>query len=420
MKSLVLIKAFVLLLPLGWFILAGPNAFRVFSIGSIFALIELTRASSMRQTLRAWPIPLITGFYLIAGWIAPEVDEAVKSFDFSAAVGTMCYSIPAGFCFAHWSRKEPGAVLLGFVFFALALVIAANGLIKTVGIENILVLSENEITRVNPDSGFVFLGIFKPINVVIGIIPMTIFAVSSLPLLLLPGWKPQKILIVIASIGAIYANLSVATRTTLLAAALSFACIGPLLYFKGKIKRARVILILLVCIVSGAVFSKSLLISNLSNPVAERLQQIMDDGRFYIWMDSAKVLWNNPLGGGNGKLASELPWAHNLFLDFGLTHGWLGMASMLVLYGFIFYSVLRAIRKTNILTQPVGIVFLSVFLAMFFVAITEPPNSALIAFSYLTCCYCLASEKTIAKKLMKRAGISDLSDGSNGKKEISA
>lgn len=115
MKALVLIKAFILLLPLGWFILAGPNVHRVFLIGSIFALIELARAGLLRPLWRAWPIPLMIGFYLIAGWIAPEAKEDVITYSFSAAVGTMCYGIPVGFCFAHWSRKEPGAVLLAII-----------------------------------------------------------------------------------------------------------------------------------------------------------------------------------------------------------------------------------------------------------------------------------------------------------------
>jgi O-antigen ligase len=410
MKFLVFIKAFILLLPLGWFILQGPGALKVFLIGGAFALIELARTASLRSMRSAWPIPCLVGLYLVAGWIAPEIDAMAETYGVSGAVATVCYGVPAGFCIALWSRKEPGGVLLAFVLFGLGLAVAANGLIRAVGAESLLIESASEVVRGNPDADFVFLGIFKASNVVIGIIPMTAFAIGALPLLLLPGWTLQKILLILASIAGVYGNILVATRTTLLAATLSFTCVFTLLYYKGAIKRARMILMLLVCIASGVLLVIGLELGNRLDPLMERFSQLGSDARFDIWKESATLLWNNPLGIGKYNLPSAI-WAHNLFLDFGLTNGWLGMASMLALHGFIFYSIWRAVQKTDILAQPVGVVFLSVVLATFFISFTEPPQGDLLAFSYLMCGYCLGSEYPVAKRsLGRRMEISDLPD----------
>jgi len=390
---------------MGWYILGGPNPYKVFFFGGTFALVELAKAGLLRALWRAWPIPLMVGLYLIAGWIAPQIDVELESYGVSAAVGTAYYGVAAGFCLALWSRKEPGAVLLGFISFAFGLVIAANEIIREIGIENIIKLSNNEFERENPESGIIFMGIFRIYNVIIGVIPMTVFALAALPLLLFVGMNLHKLLVIIASIGAIYANIVVATRTTLLAAALTYLCVFIVLYLKRAINMSRFTVILLVWILSGVAFTRALDLGGLFEPLMKRISEVGQDSRFNNWRESAVLLWNNPLGSGKDH-PSEV-WAHNLFLDSGLTNGLFGMLSMLVLYGFMFYSTLRVMQRTDILRQPVAVVFLSAFLASFFIAVTEPPNSSLISFSYLTCCFYLGNEREAAKSnRTKKLGLS--------------
>jgi hypothetical protein len=409
MNLAVFIRAFSLLLPLGWYIIGGPSSLKLFLIGGIYAVIELARASALRSLWRAWPIPVTVSFYLIAGLVAPQINFESESYGVGAAAATVCYAVPAGFCLAFLSRKDPRTVLLAFSIFALGLALAANALIRAVGIENIVKLTNESFVRENPDSVPVFLRIFKISNVGIGIIPMTMFALAALPLLAMPGWKLQKLVIIIASIGAIYVNVEVATRTTLLVAALTYPCIVTLLYLKGVIKASRMVLILFVCIVAAGVFAGASDLSGLFDPLTQRMSDVGHDVRFDVWQESVMLLWNNPLG--SGKSNPSALWAHNLFLDCGLTNGIFGMASILILYGFIFYSVLRIIKKTDILAQPVGVVLVSVFVASFFIAMTEPPSPWIFAFSYFTCCYCLGTEGEAAKAYLgRKPGFSDLAD----------
>ena len=115
---LVFIKAFVLLLPLGWYTLAGPASLKLFFVWSFFLFFEVSRAGLLSSLFRAWPIPLMVSFYLLGRLIAPEMDAEAQTYGLPEAVATVCYGIPAGFCLAVWSRKEAGSVLLAFIIFA--------------------------------------------------------------------------------------------------------------------------------------------------------------------------------------------------------------------------------------------------------------------------------------------------------------
>jgi hypothetical protein len=402
----VTIKALALFFPLGWFALAGPNALRMFLAGAIFALFELNRARLLPSLRHAWPVPLLVCLYAIGGWIAPSVEVDTHNFEANAAVSTACYGVTAGFCLAYWSRRYTRATLLAFLLFALVLTVAANVLIRTVGVENIVKVSESELVRENPDEEFVFMSIFKPTNVIIGIVPMTLFALAALPLLLLPRQGPYKVLLILTSIGAIYANLIVVTRTTIMATMLSFGCVLVLLTLRGSIKKRWIGVFLMTCCLSAVILATSSHFAGSFGRLTDRFSSLMDDGRIGLWRDGAKLVWDYPLGGGMVGLI-EYPWAHNLFLDCGLTNGWIGMTSMLVLFGLFSCVVARVIQKTNVLEQPFGLVLVSLFVAGVLISLTEPPNSALVVVSYMVYSYCLGIEDAAAKRdLNRRAGVS--------------
>ncbi len=405
MKTVVLIKSLVLLLPIFWSILIGPAELKVYLVVGILAVIELAQADLIRSLRLAWPIPLLVGVYLIGGWVAPATELEARTYGVTQALATVCYGVPAGLCLAFWNRKEPGAVLLAFGLFALALAAAAIALIQTVGVGNIIKLTSSSFVRANPDDQVIdFLWIFRSENVIIGIIPMTIFALASLPLLLLPGWKLEKSLLIIAAIAAGYANIMVVTRTTLVAAALTCLCIFTLLYIKRVIKRSRMVLVFLVFLVmigSGVMVAGGSFFSRLLDPLTARLSEIQDDGRFAGWQESGVLIWDNPVGSGKVRPLSTY-WAHNLFLDCGLTNGWLGIAAMVVLYGLMAHSMLRTIQTPGDLRQPLVLVLVSEFVAIFFIAMTQPPNASLLAFSYLCCCYCLGAKVEAARGNLRR------------------
>ncbi len=389
MNPLLLAKTFLLLAPIAWFVFTGPSPYRVFLLGSIFALFEMFRLRSLRLLWSAWVIPLMVAVYLFAGAVAPAIDADLQSFDARMAVVTVCYGVPAGFCLGLWCRKEPQSVLMAFILFTLTLTLGALTLIHTVGVDKIITMTEYESSRKNPDQASTFLGVFKPENIIIGIIPMTLFALGSLPLVCLPKQKlPKAFLIGAATVGT-YVNIAVATRTTIVASAISFVCIIALLCGTGVVKVSRIAVILSLILGIGLMCLSVVNLDLLT--VAERLSKMGYDSRFDLWSQSIKLILDNPLGAG--KEHPFAIWAHNLFLDFGLTNGLLGMAAMTILFGFIFNSVKKLVRRSNNLSQPCVLVLVSSFGVCFLVQLTMPPSPALIAFSYLVCGFCLEIER---------------------------
>jgi O-antigen ligase len=300
---------------------------------------------------------------------------------------TLFYGLPAGACLGYWSRrKDHGLVLFGYAAICLAVALAANSLIDASAQDQALLQKSDEFVRVNPDDEIEYLKYFAIANVVIGIIPMTLFGLTGTMILLVPGWKWQKLLMVLAGSVGLYANVLVATRTTLLTVVMTFACLAiPVARRNSRgLKRARIALVVAFLAFAGFLMIAALVFASTDRyrVLLDRFSDLSDDPRQYVWQEAAGLLLRNPMGGGILDLKSEA-WAHNMFLDFGLTNGFPGLVFMAAAYACIMRLGWRAIRRAGLLHEPLGVALLAAFLASFFVSMTEPPSPTLIAFSYM-------------------------------------
>lgn len=392
---LLLVKTLLLLLPLAWTILSGPHAYILLSAGGIVASIDLFRKGLLAHFLRAWPIAVLALLYLATRWIAPDVtEEGARPYDSAEVLITLIYGLSTGVCLASWSQNEgQKPVLLGYAFFCLALAVAAET-VATALIDNHLSLRMNdEFVRQNSDTAIQYWNFFEIENVIIGVIPMTVFGVAGTVLVLVPGWNWHKLFMVLAGAAGFYANVQVATRTALLAAGLTIACLTPSIVYRNSKQRGGRLRVALLCLAFAGIIGFGIVgvaSTNQYSMLLDRFSEISDDSRKYVWGEAIGLLWRYPMGGGILRLKSE-PWAHNIFLDLGLTNGFPGMLFMAAAYALMMRLMWRAIRWAGMLGEPLGVVLVAGFVASFFVCLTVPPSPPLITFHYIVAAFSLVS-----------------------------
>lgn len=391
---LLLFKTLFLFMPLGWKILQSPQSNKLMLVGAIFALTEIFRKKLFPYLFQCWPIAIAALLYIATSWMAPDLEEGARPYDLSAVICTLLYGLPAGICLAYWSRgKGRGPVLLGYVLFCLALALAANCLINAADQQRSTWQTDDEINHANPDTAVTYLGFFSVENVVIGIIPMTLFGLVSAILFLVPKWNWQKLVVLVAGTTGLYANVLVATRSTFLVAILTLGFLSIPVFRHHSLGRRgdRTGAVLTALAFLGFVAIAGLVIVNSGQylHLVDRFSNMSDDTRKDVWAEAVVLIPRYPMGGGISKLKTE-PWAHNMFLDFGLTNGYLGMLCMAVAFGFMILVIRRSVRRAGLLSDPLGLLLLTGFVAAFITSLTEPPEASLITYSYIVAAFCLA------------------------------
>lgn len=386
------LKTLLLLVPIAWSILHGPNGNVVFVLGGLFATFELLRTGSTLRLVRAWPIFMLVTLYAIASFVGPDVPYFQDPYPWRTALVTVFYAIPGGFCLGLWSRDAgQEKVLWGYVVFCLALAAVGLFLVRAAGPENLVHSGGDYVHRTHAGAQGVHLWIFKGDDIIVDTIPLSIFAVGALPVILLPRlFWPKLVLSVGAALG-IYISLSVVTRTMFLAALATAAIMVPLQLRASHDRRKYLWRLLLAGLAATALICVLLLTHATGNVTLlfHRLSQAGQDGRLEIWSESLSRISSYPLGGGITYLRSQF-WAHNVILDFLLTVGLPGALPMVALYGFVFASVCVAAGRTDIMTEPVGVALLGGLMASFTASMVEVVKPSWLAFTCLAGCYSLA------------------------------
>jgi O-antigen ligase len=391
------LKTFILLLPLAWPIMGAPIGNKMFLVWGIFGLIELGRIKgAIWELKRAWPIAGLVMVYVAIRFLTPEVNELQETYDFRLAIYTVVYSIPSGFCLGFWSRNGNAgqrSVFWGYILFCLGLVVAGCFMVNAEGARDVLTWTNEGLSRSNPATGVVYLRFFQLDNVVIGVVPFSIFSLSALPAIITPGQIWPKVTLMAAISGAIYINLMVGTRTAFFGALVAIVCLMLLPLRTERFKK----LLRRFMIMGGLILSAGAVGLFLDRDkfyfLVDRFSQTIEDERLYIWRESLALMMYYPMGGGLVHL-SEAPWAHNLFLDFALLGGIPAMIVMLALYGFVFVAAWRAIRDAKIFDKPLGVALIGGLVGSFAVNMLMPPVPVFIMFTTLVGSYALASLKT--------------------------
>lgn len=395
-------KSLFVFLPIAWQVMGGPAENQLTLLVAVFCLFQLLRIKGSSYLLSAcWPMGLLILAYIGTRLSAPEVDLDIDTYDLRSAVYSLLYPIPAGVCLYHWSRNDKsGRVVQAYLVFGLLLAVASCYLIKVAGIENIVVVSNSGIDRKGIPMGVDYLYFFRITNIAIGIIAFTVFAMASVPILFLKCQNTAKITEAVALCFAIFCNLAMVTRTGFVA--MGFALLSTFVLYqmgnrhRGSWSAGQAVAVGSGKIALGVVFSTIIAIAGVGfvlqtnatnlDYILQRFSKVGEDGRSDLMAEAWSLILQFPFGGGNERMTS-LPWAHDIFLDFGLLGGFPAMAVAIVMALYGIKVLVAAARHTGIMTNPLGICLVSGLCAGFVVSCIQPPNKALIFFINMALAY---------------------------------
>jgi O-antigen ligase len=115
----------------------------------------------------------------------------------------------------------------------------------------------------------------------------------------------------------------------------------------------------------------------------DRFAAMGSDSRLGIWSEAIKILQRTPDGHGIRQLQSH-EWAHNLFLDVGLTDGWIAIVAMVLLYGGAFFLAWRCVRTANFFDSGANVIMFGWLMASFVASMILPPQLAFLATMHIS------------------------------------
>jgi hypothetical protein len=228
-----------------------------------------------------------------------------------------------------------------------------------------------EISRanaLNDNDAVSYLGMFSIVNIIIGLIPFTLFGLSLFPVLLTAKTLPIRLLALGVITLAAYINIQIATRTTFAASFLSSILILMLVVRQVPFRRRLIFAAMMGFIALGGYVD------------------VTQDSRIMIWKESLHILVRSPDGSGIRKLTSH-SWAHNMFLDVGLANGWLALGAMIALCGVAFFFAWRCFRRGGFAESTANIIMLGWLISCFLALMVLPPLLPLLAILFLSLAY---------------------------------
>ncbi len=366
-----------LLFPLAWTICNGPRVAFVQVAGGLVALAWLASKRQLWALLRLSPFVFAGMIYAFCSYVSAEPRD---TYPYQAALVLLFYGLPTGLCLRRLVlRDRDGPVAWAMLAFAIGMTAIGLFILRNPEVQRITAVSAAGLQRTNgaDDTAIAYLHVFSISNVIIGIIPFTLFALAALPLVLAARGLALRLAVCAAAVLAGYANILIATRTTLMATALSGIAVLALAFRSIPGRR------LLVC---GASMAALLLVgvgyvgakSDRFQFLVGRFAEMGSDSRLDIWSEAARILERTPDGHGIRQLQSH-EWAHNLFLDVGLTDGWIAIVAMMAMYGGAFYFAWRAVRTPGFFEAGASVMMLGWLLSTFVASMILPPQAAFLA-----------------------------------------
>jgi len=193
----------------------SPIGDKLFLLGGIFGLAELCRIrGAIWELKRPSPMAVLVMLDTIIRVLAPTVNESEETYDLRRAFYSVFYAVPAAFCLRYWSRNSGRIpVFLAYALFCVALVIAGWFMINAPGADRIITSTNESLSRNNPEEMIHYLGFFKIDDVIIGVIPFAIFAMSGDPAVITPRCFWPKLILLSAAFGGFWLNLAVVTES---------------------------------------------------------------------------------------------------------------------------------------------------------------------------------------------------------------
>lgn len=374
-----------ILLPMIWTIMEGPRVTTLLILAGFAACCEVGRLGRV-DDLKRCVLPVIgTIIWSALNQLSGrDISEELISSQFMLAL--CIYGLPAGICLNEWSRRSGDSpVVGGVIVIYLALALIAVKLVRSEGV-SIQVVQEGSVTSrsTGDENRMTFFGIFSLSNIIIGIVPYTVFGLCS-PVLALTRlkwyWLP---FIALSFAGAAYATLQLATRTGVVAGGGALLVTFFALLIKGAGRMQGYLKWLMLGLTAAAVFG--LAVASQSVPeiqlLLDRLRSSGEDTRLGLWLEALGCIADSPLGGGYSHLTSA-PWAHNVFLDFTLWNGLPGLIAMLFLYGVALRNLVLIYSRKVQLDRPLVVAICNSFLATFLVGMINPPFSSFLIYCFI-------------------------------------
>jgi hypothetical protein len=378
----------LLLLPLAWIVLNGPKIAYFELAGGLLAATCLALKRQPMAWLRAVPILFFGLIYAVCAYVIREPRDL---FPYQAAVLLLFYGCLTGICLRRLSRDgQQTAVALALLCFSIVMGAVALVILITAGPDR--VVSEAsfgaEMSRSNSasDSNAVYyLQIFSITNIIIGIIPFTLFGLSTFPILLTERSKTLRLGVLCAMALGAYVNIQVATRTTLAACLVSSAVIVALVIRAVPFRRRLLFGVAMVAFAIAGYFYATRN-KDVFHFLARRFADVSEDSRLVIWKESLRILASAPEGSGIRRLSTHV-WAHNLFLDVGLADGWIAVAAMMALCGVALFFAWRTSREPDFSYSGTNIIVLGWLISGLLALMVVPPLLPILAMLYMGAAY---------------------------------
>jgi hypothetical protein len=360
----------------------GPIALRcldVYRAQYTFLLSAIFIAIIYAQEVPSWLLryKAIIGLCWIQAGLTFLVTAENETIDFRSLLILPAYVILIGVHLGRMYRLD-GANLeaYGFLIFAALLSFCAFQLVQAAGPENLLRMQDGEMLRMNPDYEVEYLWILRSANVVIGVVPATIFALSCSSLLLVRSKSLLGVVGLLIAGSAGFVNALVATRTAVIAAACGLVAVGGLAVF--RLNRGRWAVISGLAIIVFGVAYVRYEFPNILDPLTHRFSNFEEETRVEIWAESWDLLMAFPFGGGGDSLTTHL-WAHNLLLDIGLSSGIFALTTTAILLAISVFSWFLWLVRGNCFDHPLGVLLLASSVSIMATSMTMPPHFAFLS-----------------------------------------
>jgi len=316
------------------------------------------------------------------------IQEPRDTFPYKAALVLSFYGFLTGLCLRRIaSDGQQSTVAFALVCFALCLAYVALVILLAPGADRIISSSAgSEISRANTNENeaVTYLGLFSIENIIIGLIPFTLFGLSLFPVLLTARNLPIRLLALGVMILAAYINLQIATRTTFAASMVSTVLILMLVVRQVPFRRRLVFAGMLILMsIGGYIYVTRN--KDIFHFIANRFGDVTQDSRIMIWKEALHILVRTPEGSGIRKLTSHF-WAHNLFLDVGLANGWFALAAIIALCAVAFVFAWRCFMRGGFADSTANIIMLGWLISSFLALMVLPPLPPLLGIFFV----CLA------------------------------
>ena len=380
----------VLLLPLFWIVLGGKMRTPLLFAGGAFAIYLLWLKKLHRRLGRygRWVLP---GLLLAAmGFCRPNSEPLLIPI---WHVLTVFYCVPVGIYLAHCTEESES--LLNGIFAGMMLLFGLWGLLvmRQIDLTAIVRMTQEVTTRLEQRYPVELFGIFSWDNVKMQIIPWCVYPLGAVVAVACNNsWISKGMLLAGAAL-AVYVAGAFLTRTVFLSGGIVIA--AAILLFMTKADRKRqFMMVMVILLLFLGVLELIQVIPAVHDSFAgllDRFSDTADDSRRYLWESSAKLMFQNPLGGGDALLEDHL-WAHNMPLDMGLLYGIPGFLCMSWLLFMLVQAVVTWVNRLASEIKSIEVLLLSIFLSAIVSSLVCPPDIALLTPMLLVAAF--AKERT--------------------------